>query len=172
MSLSCRTGSAAIGSTGSQFTQTHLCETPCCNISQDNCVRPHQNTEEFCGTICIKYCCHRSMPSRRTQEGVAQHQITPHRRLERKQKGGFAKGRFWRMCPRSGFWYRGTSEYTLVPVFCTGKHLSKPTLLRNPERSHHHHHLGVSADPDRPFPVLRILELERITKRTENQGGC
>ena len=36
-----------------------------------------------------------------------------------KQKGGFVKGLFWRMCPRSGFWYRGTSACTLVPVFGT-----------------------------------------------------
>ena len=79
--------------------------------------------------------------------------------IERKQKGGFEKGRFWRMCPRSGFWsrgtsactlapsfgkgnirmyprsgfrYRGTSECTLVPVFGTGEHTSaKTTLLRD-----------------------------------------
>ena len=28
--------------------------------------------------------------------------------IERKQKGGYVKGRFWRTYPRSGFWYRGT----------------------------------------------------------------
>ena len=33
------------------------------------------------------------------------------------------------MYPRSGFWYRGTSEYTLVPVFGTGEHPAKTTLL-------------------------------------------
>ena len=37
--------------------------------------------------------------------------------IQRKQKGGFVKGRFWRMYPRPSFWYRGTSECTLVPCF-------------------------------------------------------
>ena len=32
------------------------------------------------------------------------------------------------MCPRSGFWYWGTSECTLVPVFGTGTS-AKTTLL-------------------------------------------
>ena len=40
--------------------------------------------------------------------------------VERKQKGDFEKGGFWRMCPRSGFWYLGTSDCTLVPVFGAG----------------------------------------------------
>ena len=34
-----------------------------------------------------------------------------------RQKGGFVKGWFWRMCPRSGFRSEGTCERTLVPVF-------------------------------------------------------
>ena len=49
-------------------------------------------------------------------------------KLERKQKGGFVKGWFWRMCPRSGFWCRGTSECTLVQVFGTGEHLHVPSF--------------------------------------------
>ena len=36
------------------------------------------------------------------------------------QKGSFEKGWLWRMYPRSGFWYRGTHECTLVPSFGTG----------------------------------------------------
>ena len=32
-----------------------------------------------------------------------------HAWIERKQKGWFRKKWFWRMYPRSGFWYRGTS---------------------------------------------------------------
>ena len=34
-----------------------------------------------------------------------------------RQKGGFLKGWFWRMYPRSGFRSGGTCERTLVPVF-------------------------------------------------------
>ena len=47
--------------------------------------------------------------------------------IERKQKAGFVKGRFWRMYPRSGFWYRGTSACTLIPVFGTGEHPNIPS---------------------------------------------
>ena len=35
-------------------------------------------------------------------------------------KGGFVKGWFWRMYPRSGFRSGGTFERTLVPVFRSG----------------------------------------------------
>ena len=38
-----------------------------------------------------------------------------------RQKGGFVKGWFWRMYPRSGFRSGGTSERTLVPVFVPGE---------------------------------------------------
>ena len=55
-------------------------------------------------------------------------------KVEREQKGGFVKGRFWRMCPRSGFWYRGTSECTLALVFVTGEHLPKPPFWKPPFR--------------------------------------
>ena len=48
--------------------------------------------------------------------------------VERKQEGGFAKGRFWRMCPRSGFWHRGTSTCTLVRVFGTWEHPHVPSF--------------------------------------------
>ena len=44
------------------------------------------------------------------------------------KKGGFVKGRFWRMYPRSSFWYRGTSACTLVPVSGTGEH---PNVARS-----------------------------------------
>ena len=71
--------------------------------------------------------------------------------IERKQKGGFVKGWFWRMYPRSGFWYRGTSACTFVPVLVPGNirmyprsgfwyrgtsakaTLLETTLLRTPE---------------------------------------
>ena len=42
--------------------------------------------------------------------------FSPVRNTESKQKGGFVKGWFWRMCPRSGFWYRRPGFCTLVPV--------------------------------------------------------
>ena len=66
-------------------------------------------------------------------------------------KGRFVKGRCWRMHPRSGFWNRGTSECTFVPVcFGTGEHPNVPsfqflflcrgtsaktTLLLNPQQN-------------------------------------
>ena len=60
--------------------------------------------------------------------------------IESKQKGGFVKGRFWWMCPRSGSWYRGTSECTPVPVLGAAEHPPKtkppfgkpPTLCCRP----------------------------------------
>ena len=33
------------------------------------------------------------------------------------------------MYPRSGFWYRGTSEYTFVPFLGTGEHPNVPSFL-------------------------------------------
>ena len=39
-----------------------------------------------------------------------------------KQKGGFVKGWFWRMCPRSSLRSGGTCECTLVPVVVPGEH--------------------------------------------------
>ena len=48
--------------------------------------------------------------------------------FERKQQGCFVKERFWRMYPRSGFWYRRTSKCTLVPVFGTGEHPNIPSF--------------------------------------------
>ena len=38
-------------------------------------------------------------------------------KLDRKRKGGFVKGRFWRMYPRSGFWGTGLSK---IIVFLPG----------------------------------------------------
>ena len=59
------------------------------------------------------------------------------------KKGSFVKGWFWRMCPRSGFPFRGfwrtcpcsgfrsrgTSEGTLVPVVVPGEHVPKPPFF-------------------------------------------
>ena len=36
--------------------------------------------------------------------------------FERSQKSGFVKGRFWRMCPRSGCWGPGRSK--IIAFFC------------------------------------------------------
>ena len=41
-------------------------------------------------------------------------------RFTGRYKGGFVKGWFWRMCPRSGFRSGGTCECTLVPDFRSG----------------------------------------------------
>ena len=46
--------------------------------------------------------------------------------VERKQKGSFVKGWFWRMYLRAGFWYQEASECTFVPVFGTGEHPNVP----------------------------------------------
>ena len=48
--------------------------------------------------------------------------------IERRQGGGFVKGRFWRTCPRSGFRSRRTCEPTLVPVFVRGEHPNVPSF--------------------------------------------
>ena len=48
--------------------------------------------------------------------------------LTGRQKGGFVKGWFWRMCPRSGFRSQGTCERTLVPVFVPGEHPNVPSF--------------------------------------------
>ena len=71
-------------------------------------------------------------------------------RFESKQKCGFVKGCFWRMCPRSlfgteehlhradctyprsGFRHRGTSVCALVLVFGTGEHPPKPPFWKPP----------------------------------------
>ena len=49
-------------------------------------------------------------------------------------KGGFVKGWFWRMCPRSGFRSGGTSECTIVPVFVLvsvpGEHSEKRPFVK------------------------------------------
>ena len=71
--------------------------------------------------------------------------LEPPRLVERRQKGGFVKGWFWRCVPsfrfsfrenmqtypRSGFRSGGTSECTLVLVFVPGKHPPKPTFCKN-----------------------------------------
>ena len=49
--------------------------------------------------------------------------------FERKQEGGFEKGWFGRMYPRSGFWYGGTSDCSLIQVFSTGEHPNVPSFL-------------------------------------------
>ena len=56
-----------------------------------------------------------------------------------REKGGFLKGWFWRMCPRSGFCsgehanvpaFRFFVGGTLVPVFVPGKHSPKPPFWK------------------------------------------
>ena len=48
--------------------------------------------------------------------------------LTGRHKGGFVKGWFRRMCPRSGFRSRGTCERTLVPVYVPGEHPNVPSF--------------------------------------------
>ena len=48
--------------------------------------------------------------------------------LTGKQKGGFIKGRLWRMCASSSFRSGGTCERTLVPVFVPGEHPNVPSF--------------------------------------------
>ena len=48
------------------------------------------------------------IPERGHELDVVQiHSTASDSRFERKQKGGFVKGRFWRICPRSGSWGPG-----------------------------------------------------------------
>ena len=49
-------------------------------------------------------------------------------KLTGRQEGGFVKGWFWRMYPRSGFRSGGTCERTLVPVFVSGDHPNVPSF--------------------------------------------
>ena len=41
---------------------------------------------------------------------------------------GLLKGWFWRMCPRSWFWFRGTCECTLIQLFVPGEHPNVPSF--------------------------------------------
>ena len=100
--------------------------------------------------------------------------------FDREQKGGFVKGRFWRMYPCSGFWLRET-QCTLVPVFGTGEHLKVPsfwfwyretsakttlvetTLLRTPEFGGPVHILAV------PQALLVCMESCHVS---EDYCGC
>ena len=43
-----------------------------------------------------------------------------------KQQGGFVKGRFWRMCPRAGFWGAGISR--IIAFFRQGSTAGKDFL--------------------------------------------
>ena len=55
------------------------------------------------------------------------------------QKGGFVKGWFWRMWPRSGFRSEGGfGECALVPVFVPGEHPPKPPFWKPPFCQHPH----------------------------------
>ena len=61
----------------------------------------------------------RSIPIQR----LPQYPLTQHcylLKITGRQKGGFVKGWFWRMYPRSSFRSGGTSECALVPVFVLG----------------------------------------------------
>ena len=59
-----------------------------------------------------------------TSLGCSSHEFTG------RQNGGFVKGWFWRMCPRSGFVPGGmrTCERTLVPVFVQGENPNVPSF--------------------------------------------
>ena len=84
-------------------------------------------------------------PSSKTLFSESPFCLLPASSFERKQQGGFEKGWFWRMCPRSGwcwgnirmygrsgFGTETTSECTLVPFFGTGEHPPKPPLWKPP----------------------------------------
>ena len=68
-----------------------------------------------------KFCPTTKIPKTVLQIGWANHSdildyTSPFDCFERKQKGGFVKGRFWRMCPR--FWGPGISK--IIAFFCQG----------------------------------------------------
>ena len=89
-----------------------------------------------------------------------------------RQKGGFVKGWFWRMCPRSGFlrgehanvpssrfFFGGTSEFSLVPVFVPGEHPPKPPFLENhpfsgKKKTNKHKHFRRDGLRDKQEPSL------------------
>ena len=65
-------------------------------------------------------------PQKSSQNGVENESKSTN--LTGRQKGGFVKGRFWRMCPHSGFRSGGTCERTLVPVLGPGEHPNVPSF--------------------------------------------
>ena len=91
-----------------------------------------------------------------------------HHRVERKQKGGFLKGCLWRMYPRSGFWYRGTSKCTFVPFFgCsrTSELSAKAALLEPPPRECFGGHRGgaiLLTVPDHVFARAGTMQVQAI----------
>ena len=100
-----------------------------------------------------------------------------------RQKGGFVKGWFWRMYPRSGFRSGGTCERTLVPgfrckgacectlvpVFVPGETSAKTTLLEStllstPETWETHAEQFLNTDQDSPefFRTIRAQTEEIV----------
>ena len=48
------------------------------------------------------------------------------------KRGGYVKARFWRMCPRSGFWGPGISK--IMASFCHGSNAEKDFWSKSPYR--------------------------------------
>ena len=83
--------------------------------------------------------------------------------IERKQKGGFVKGRFWPMCPHSGFLCHRSVFGTLVPVLgvhrscsCTLVPVLGPGVQEHP--------------PKPPFSKFLLLRTPEI-RMGEEPGG-
>ena len=74
--------------------------------------------------------------------------------ITRRQKGGFVKGWFWHMCPRSGFFSGGTCKCTLVPVFVPGEHANVPSFWSFRGNICQNHPLG--KPPFREPPTLVV----------------
>ena len=81
-------------------------------------------------------------------------------KIERKEKRGFVKGRFWRMCPRSGFWYRGARECTLVQFLGSGEHPNFRFFFRAGEHS-----------PKPPFWKQPFFSREKIVRKSSSAGS-
>ena len=97
------------------FTQAHLCDTPVCNVSRDDCAISHKNHWETKGWF-RKRVVLANVPSFR-----------------------FSFRGNMRTYPRSGFRSGGTSKCIVIPVFVPGEHppklpFWKTTLLSTPEK--------------------------------------
>ena len=87
-------------------------------------------------------------------------------------------GWFWQMYPRSGFWYRGTSECTFVPFFWYREHPNvpsfrswspKPPFLRTPERPSYCNITRYGATKELNGATTGFLKLRRL--QWPNMGG-
>ena len=92
-----------------------------------------------------------------------------------RQKGGFVKGWFWRMYPRSGFRSRGTCECTLVPVCVPGEHPNVPSFrfsFRGNIRQNHPFGKPPfwSSKTKTPQTVTLQVKIERGQKLKENSA--